>query len=195
MKLGALGLLVVISVLPLRAQNLLAESLEKGTWDFGVFVGGGTGLLAAKNTQFVMAGVHVGRVLTDEYLSGWARGNFEFAGDFMPVVEVFQPRHATYGGSFTPIMLRWNFTSYHHVAPYMLLSGGGLVTWDNVPPGNTSTFNFVAGGSIGTLLFTRPKRALAFETRWVHISNANLGVQNPQLVSNFMFTVGYNWFK
>jgi hypothetical protein len=32
-------------------------------------------------------------------------------------------------------------------------------------------------------------------SRWVHISNAELGTYNPQLVSSCMFTVGYTWFN
>jgi lipid A 3-O-deacylase len=194
-NLGALALLALISVAPLRAQSLPGEPLQKGTWEFGIFAGGGTGLVGAPNTQFVISGVHVGRIMSKERLHGWMRGNFELAGDFMPLFEVIQRTRPTYGGNFTPIIARWNFTPHRRFMPYMELSGGALATRDNVPPGNTSAFNFVAGGSIGTLLFVGSKKALVFESRWLHISNANLGTENPQLVSNFMFTVGFNWFK
>jgi hypothetical protein len=53
----------------------------------------------------------------------------------------------------------------------------------------------VAGGSGGVHIFLRPKRALTLETHWIHISNAELGRQNPNLSANFIFTVGYTWFK
>jgi hypothetical protein len=65
----------------------------------------------------------------------------------------------------------------------------------HMPPGNTSGFNFVAGGSLGFRIFVDKRRAINLETRWIHISNANLGTDNPQLVSNFAFTAGYNWYK
>jgi hypothetical protein len=196
MKLG-LGLFLSLIILssPLRAQDYPAKSMPQGAWDLGLFGGGGTGLLAAKQTHYAIAGFHVGRIITGEHLRGWARGNFEYAGDYMPLWEVYQGGHAVYGGNFTPIILQWNFTSNKRIAPYMSLTGGGLVTRDNVPPGNTSTFNFVAGGSIGFHVFVQKRRAISLETRWVHISNANLGTDNPQLVSNFAFTAGYNWYK
>jgi hypothetical protein len=194
-----LGLLLSLPLLSslAHAQDYPAKSMPQGTWDLGLFGGVGSGLLAAKQTHYAIAGFHVGRIITREHLSGWARGNFEFAGDYMPLWEVFQPKpgRATYGGNFTPFILQWNFTPNQRIAPYMSLTGGGLVTRDNVPPGNTSSFNFVAGGSIGFYVFVHKRRAINLETRWVHISNANLGTDNPQLVSNFAFTAGYNWYK
>jgi hypothetical protein len=196
MKLGiALLLSLFVFRSPLRAQDYPAMSMTQGTWDLGLFGGGGSGLLAAKNTQYVIAGFHVGRIMTREHLPGRARGNFEFGGDYMPLWEVYQPGHRVYGGNFTPIILQWNFASNKRIAPYMSLTGGGLVTRSNVPPGNTSTFNFVAGGSLGLRVFVHKRRAINLETRWMHISNANLGTDNPQLVSNFAFTAGYNWYK
>jgi hypothetical protein len=195
----SLALLVSLIVFSpsLRAQDYPAQSMTQGTWDLGLFGGTGSGLLAAKQTHYAIAGFHVGRIMTREHLPGWARGNFEFAGDYMPLWEVFQPGpgHAVYGGNFTPIILQWNFTSNKRFAPFMSLTGGGLVTRSNVPPGNTSTFNFVAGGSLGFRVFVHKRRAINLETRWIHISNANLGTDNPQLVSNFAFTAGYNWYK
>jgi lipid A 3-O-deacylase len=180
---------------PVRAQAPGEESLRQGTWDLGIFAGGGNGLFAASDTRYFLAGGRIGRVLTQDHVSGWARGNFEYATGFTPVFVVLQQGRAVYGGNFTPVMLVWNFTAARRIVPYILLSGGGLVTSDNVPPGNTSNFNFVGGGSFGLHAFLRPGRALTFETHWVHISNANLGRENPQLVSNFLFTVGYTWFK
>lgn len=181
---------------PARAQDEAAGPLERGTWDLGAFVGGGNGLVGASaaDTRYFVAGIRIGRVLSQEHFSGWVRGNFEYAGDFMPAFVVFQPGGAVYGGNFTPIMLVWNFTANRKIVPYLLLSGGGLVSTDNVPRGPTSNFNFVPGGSFGVHLFTRPGGALTLETHWIHISNANLGY-NPQLVSNFVFTVGYTWLK
>jgi hypothetical protein len=199
-SLGFLFSLILLSS-PVRAQDYPAASMTQGTWDLGLFGGFGTGLLAAKSTHYAIAGFHVGRIITREHLQGPFRGNFEFAGDFMPVWEVFQPGignapgHPVYGGNFTPVILQWNFTSNKRFAPFMSLTGGSLVTRDNVPAGYTSAFNFVAGGSLGFRVFVHKRRAINLETRWIHISNANLGTDNPQLVSNFAFTAGYNWYK
>ena len=188
-------LLPLFLIYPAAAQGLPSRSLSKGTWDFEFYTGGGTGLFAASDTQFYLAGGRIGRVLTSEHLGGWLRGNFEYDIEFSPVFVVFQPRQTVYGGSFAPVILKWNFTANSRAVPYLLLSGSGLVTSDNVPSGNTSCVNFVAGGSFGVHFFIRPKGAITVETHWVHISNADLGTQNPQLVSNFIFTVGYSWFK
>jgi len=157
-------------------------------------VGGGSGLFAASNTQYLLAGVRIGKILTDNHLPGWFCGNFEYAGDFEPLFEVFQPGQSVYGGSFLPVILKWNFTRNPRIVPYLMLAGGGIATSSNIPPGNTSTFNFTAGGSIGTYIFLRQGRAITLETHWMHISNADLGTQNPQLVANFFFTIGYTWF-
>ena len=178
-----------------RAQGLPAQSLTRGTWEFEPFTGGGTGVLRSSNTQFVIAGARVGNILTGEHLRGWIRGNFEFAADFMPLYLVMQRGGTVYGGSFKPVIFKWNFTSNHKVAPYALIGGGILFTSSNVPPGNTSTVNFTPQGAIGFHVFTRPKRAWDFEIQFVHHSNASLGTQNPGLNASILFTIGYNWFK
>jgi lipid A 3-O-deacylase len=177
------------------AQNVTSESFSRGRWELGAFAGGGTGLFGASYTQYVIVGARFGRILTHEHLHGWPRGDFAYAGDFMPIYDVYSGGRRIYGGNFTPIILKWNFTANHRFVPYILLSGGGLVSTSNVPPGDTSDFNFDAGGSFGVNLFTRRRQAITLETRWMHISNADLGTYNPQLVSNFLFTIGYTWFK
>ena len=45
----------------------------------------GNGLFDRTNVQFVRAGVRVGRVMTGELGSGWARGTFEEDVEIMPV--------------------------------------------------------------------------------------------------------------
>ncbi|HEV2615605.1 MAG TPA: acyloxyacyl hydrolase [Candidatus Acidoferrales bacterium] len=178
-----------------RAQGLPSQSLTRGTWEFEPFIGGGTGLLRSSNTQFVIAGARVGNVVTGEHLHGWARGDFEFAADFMPLYLVMQPGGTVYGASFKPVIFKWNFTSNHKIAPYALIAGGVLFTTSNVPPGNTSYVNFTPQGALGFHIFTRPKRAWDFEIQFVHHSNASLGTLNPGLNASVLFTVGYNWFK
>lgn len=193
----ALGAIVTSLFLPpvAQAQGLPSQSLTRGTWELEPFVGGGTGVLHSSNTQFIVAGARVGRVLTGEHLHTWARGNFEFAADFMPLYLVMQPGGTVYGASIKPVIFKWNFTSNHKIAPYALIAGGVLFTSSNVPPGNTSYVNFTPQGALGFHVFTRPKRAWDFEIQFVHHSNASLGTFNPGLNASVLFTVGYNWFK
>jgi hypothetical protein len=177
------------------AQDLPSKSISKGTWEFGLFSGGGIGLNHADDTKFFYAGGRVGRVLTRDHLSGWMRGNFEWAADFMPAYVVFAPGKAVYGGSFKPVIWKWNFTSGKKIAPYFAIAGGVLFSTDNVPPGNTSYVNFTPQGVFGAHIFLKRGRALLLEGAIVHHSNASLGTYNPGYNAALFFTVGYSWFK
>lgn len=176
-------------------QDLPTRSLTKGTWEFGLIGGGGEGLGMRTNTQFMYAGGRVGVVLSHEHLSGWMRGNFEWATDLMPIYVVFPPQSAIYGGSFKPVMWLWNFTSGKKIAPYFGPEAGVLFSAHNVPPGNTSYVNFTPGGVFGAHIFLKKGRALILEGAIVHHSSASLGTQNPGYNGSFFFTVGYSWFK
>src|SRR5215469_1120553 len=178
-----------------NAQSLPEQSLSRGAWELQPFIGGGTGLGHADTTQFLIAGGRVGKIITGDHLHGWARGNFEFAADFMPLYLVMQPGGAVYGASFKPVIFQWNFTSGKKIDPYALIAGGILFTTSNVPPGNTSYVNFTSQGALGFRFFTRPKRSWNFEIQAVHHSNASLGHLNPGLNASLLFTLGYSWFK
>jgi hypothetical protein len=178
-----------------RAQNSASLSLAKGAWEFEPFIGGGTGLGKSSNTQFLIAGGRAGKILTGEHLRGWARGNFELATEVMPLYLVMQPGGAVYGGSFKPLIFKWNFKGNGKIAPYALITGGVLFTTSNVPPGNTSDVNFTPQGALGFYFFQRRKRAWDFEIQAVHTSNASLGHLNPGFNGSLIFTLGYSWFK
>lgn len=177
------------------AQDMPAKSLEKRTWELGLFGGGGTGLNHADDTRFFYAGGRVGRVLTGEHFSGLLRGNFEWAADFMPAYVVVTPGGSIYGGSFKPVIWQWNFTSGRKISPYIAIAGGVLFSTNNVPPGNTSYVNFTPQGAFGAHVFLKRDRALLLEGAIVHHSNASLGTQNPGYNAALFLTVGYSWFK
>lgn len=178
-----------------NAQSLSSQSLVRDAWEFEPFIGGGTGLGHADTTQFLIAGGRVGKIITGNHLHGWARGNFEFAADFMPLYLVMQPGGAVYGASFKPVIFQWNFTSHKTIDPYALIASGILFTTSNVPPGNTSYVNFTTQGALGFRFFQRPKRSWNVEIQAVHHSNASLGHLNPGLNASLLFTLGYSWFK
>jgi lipid A 3-O-deacylase len=177
------------------AQDLPSTSLTRGTWDLGAFAGGGTGLGKSDDTQFFIAGGRVGRVLTGEHFSGWARGNFEWAIDLMPAYIVFPPTSAVYGGSFKPVIWQWNFTGGKKISPYAAVAGGVVFSRRNIPPGDTSTVNFTTQGVFGVHIFTRQSRALQLESAFGHLSSASLGNHNPGYNAFFTFTIGYTWYK
>jgi hypothetical protein len=199
MKL-ALALLLFASAKVAIAQdfssaNLPARSLTKGTWDFGLVGGGGTGFSYARDTQFVYAGGRIGRILTKDYGEGLGRGNFEWAVEMLPLYTVLTPSGAVYGGSFKPAVWRWNFTGGKSMAPYVSIAGGILFSTRNLPPGNTSWVNFTPEAALGDHIFLKPGKALLIEVAYVHHSNAGLSAYNPGYNASAFFTVGYSWFR
>ena len=168
--------------------------LHNGANEFGAFVGGGNGFGKRSSTHMVYAGGRWGKVLTDDALSGWLRGNFEFALEVMPIYKVFQAGDDAVGASFTPVILKWNFLHHGPVKPFVTLAGGLLITNHDVPL-NTNNTNFMPQGGFGLHYLTSPNRAITAEAKYVHVSNASLANQNSGINASIQFTIGYTWFK
>jgi hypothetical protein len=190
------GLLLLILIGSSWAQDRLPQGQNRN-WDFSVWMAAATG---EENTnsfaeaQILSAGVFVGKTLTGEMGGGWRRGSLEYGFGLIPIFIHFKPEKL-YGGGFEPVILRWN-SSLHagRVAPYIELAGGGVRSNSNLPPGDTSNFNFTARGSGGIQIFTAKRRSLDLACRWWHISNANLGTMNPEF-NGVQVSLGYHWFK
>jgi lipid A 3-O-deacylase len=195
MKLLAAALFALLIAPAISAQDLVSSSLTRGTWEVGVFAGGGDGFGKSDNTQFMVAGSRIGWVLTGNHLPWIFRGNFEWAVDLMPVYIVFPPNSAVYGASFKPAIWQWNFTHWKKASPYFAAAGGVLFTRQNIPPGDTSQVNFTPQADFGVHIFTREGRAITLELDAVHHSNASLGNQNPGYNGSYFFTIGYTWYK
>jgi len=193
-----IGVLLLLVFLSSRAfaQNL--PPLERaGSWDFSVWTAGETG---AENTysfteaQIWSAGVFVGRVITRERGEGWRRGSLEYGFDFVPVFRTFG-NQSNHGLGGHPLILRWNFAPRTpRLSHYIEVAGGALSTKVNLPPGDTSSFNFTAKAGAGLYLWTRRRQALDMGLHWSHISNGNLGSSNPDY-TGLQLTVAYHWFK
>jgi hypothetical protein len=177
------------------AQESASHSLRKGTWELGLFGGGGAGLASVDDTRFVYLGGRVGRVLIQDRFSGWRRGNLEWAIDLMPVYTVFALNNPVYGGSFKPAIWQWNFTSGKKIAPYASIAGGILFSTSNLPPGDTSWVNFSPQVAFGAHIFVNSGRAVLLEGAYVHHSNSGLGTFNPGYNASILFTVGCSWFR
>jgi len=186
--------------------------MREGTFEFGVWAGGGTGVGERSHTKFFNTGVRLGKVLTPNFGPSFLRGNFEFAGDIVPIWLIWQDsfrvrtnaagqqvaipeRERVYGGSFHPVILKWNFTRSKRVVPYIAAEGGVLFTKDDVPFPDTSNVNFTPGGDFGVQIFTKPTQAVVFSVHATHISNASMGDHNPGVNAAFLFRLGYHWFK
>lgn len=178
-------------------------ALSKGNWELGVFGGGGVVASHSPDTEFLVVGGRLGRIMTAEHFPGWLRGNFEMAGELMPAYVVFTPRQDFLGGipakniygvSVKSIPAQWNFTANRRVVPYLRVAGGILYSTSNVPPGDSSRINFTPQFGGGFHWFVRPHRSLDFGCDVVHTSNANLGNTNLGYDYSFVATVGYTFF-
>lgn len=168
---------------------------QSRAWDLSVWAAVATGEEHSNSfseAQIFSAGVFVGHPLTREIGRGWRRGSFEFGADFVPVFMQLAPQKIT-GTAFDPVLVRWN-SNRGHVTPFAEVGGGGLHTRVNFPQGNTSNFNFLARAGGGVLISTRRAQALEISCHWWHVSNANLGTQNPEF-NGIQVGLGWHWFK
>ncbi len=177
-----------------EASKVTDTPLHEGTNEFGAFVGGGNGFGKRSGTHFFYGGGRWGKVLTDDVLSGWLRGNFEFALEVLPYYSVYQEGDNAFGASFTPVILKYNFIHHGKVKPFATIAGGLLITNHDVPQ-NTNNLNFTPQGGFGIHYLTSPKRAITGEIKYVHVSNASLANQNSGINASIHFTIGYTWFK
>ncbi|MFB3916575.1 MAG: acyloxyacyl hydrolase [Terriglobales bacterium] len=186
------------------AQELGAGALKKGATEINLWVGGGSGLGESSDFQMLNAGVRLGKVLTGSHGPGFLRGNLEYAADLVPLYLFVQDRvvapgatdrQTVYGGSISPLILKWNFTSGKRIAPYIALEESAIFTTDDVPAGDTSTINFASGFGSGLQFFRGDNHALSLSGHLMHISNASIGNHNPSINIALQFRLGYQWWK
>jgi lipid A 3-O-deacylase len=189
--------ILLLLLVPTSYAQAEPSQARPRTWDFSVWITGGTGeehTNSLSEAQILTAGFFVGKVLTDEIGSGWRRGRFEYGVDVIPLFRQFRPQTA-YGGGFEPVILRWNSSlRTARFAPYIELAGGAIRTNTNFPSGDTSNFNFTARGGGGIQIFAKSHRSIDIGCRWSHISNANLGTRNPEF-NGIQVSLGFHWFR
>jgi len=177
MKLTAVcTLLAALAFSTAAAQQGPANPLEGASsrqpFEYGVLVQGGNGLTDNRDGfHFLSAGVHAGRVLTNNRGSGFLRGNFEYAVEVFPYWQSFTPKFQrvscvqpgaiitcsapyTVGGTFTgasitPIILRWNFARHGKFTPWFQGAGGVLWTNHKYPAYGDTTVNLTTNGPNG----------------------------------------------
>lgn len=195
MKISAAVCLLVVLCLvaPMVAQD--SAELKSPGWNLGLFAGGGRSVTVTPSAGIFTAGGSVGRVLTNQHGGGFLRGTFEMGVEGYPAYMFFSQGHSTYGAAITPVLFKWNFTSGKKVVPFFEAAGTAIFTSENFPAGDTAKTNFASGAGIGMHIFTRPKQAVKFDVRSVHISNASIGNHNPGVNAALVFNLGYTWFK
>ena len=176
-RLTLLPALVLISVCQLQGQvpeartNAIETASLHQPFESGVIFQGGNGLTDMRGGfHFLWAGVHAGRVLTNNFGPGPLRGNFEYAVEAFPYFEAFTPKTQRifcqgidgsavvectppyevggnyHGVSFTPIIMRWNFARHGSFTPWVQGAGGVLWTNHKFPAYGNTQINLKENG-------------------------------------------------
>lgn len=137
----------------------VAEVREKRLWELAPFVNGGKGVGNRADFKFLWAGFELGKPVTPVLHAGILTGQFELAGNIMPLWLAFTPAPGlqtrmcigpsgatipcivlvgggTYHGlSLTPVIFRWNFlTRSRRIQPWFQGAGGLIYTTHKFPP-------------------------------------------------------------
>lgn len=194
--------MVVLSTL---AQNKSTDSFDKGTNEFGVWLGGSpnspTVFGAATDRKLVLAGLRYGKVFaTTRFVA------FEFTSDFIPYAMVYQPDRVRVGNpraqlavrarGASPLGLKLILNRSAGIKPFVNASGGFLWFERGTPVevlGATRfNFTFEFGGGVHVPLGT--SKALSLGYKLHHFSNARITGVNPGLDSN-VFYVGFSFLR
>ena len=143
--------------------------------------------------QVWTSGIYIGQGITNPAGKSWLRGTLEYGFNVIPVFVNSRP-DVIYGGGFEPIVLRWNFAHSGRFIPYIELAGGGLLSSSNFPSGDASNFNFTTRGGGGVHIFDTSRHSCDIGFQYLHISNANLGNDNPAF-NGLQLAIGYHWYK
>ena len=189
----------------ISAQNKDADSFDKGTHEFGVWLGGSpndpTIFGSATGRKLVVAGLRYGVVFaTTRHLA------FEYTSDWIPYVMVYQPQSvrlgnpraqlAVRGRGASPIGLKLVLNRQSGIKPFVNASGGFLFFEKGTPievlGATRFNFTFEFGGGVQIPLGTRKTISLGYKLH--HFSNARITGVNPGLDSNVIY-VGFSLLK
>lgn len=168
---------------------------EVGTWDLSVWANEAVGNSAYGDVGDIYVsttGFRTGYVFVRPELHGRLRGTAEYFFDVIPVFVLTKPK-VIYGGGLSPIGFKWNFIGGRH-HPFVETSLGGILSTRNVPPGDTSNFNFTVTCRGGLTLASHSRSAITASVGFWHFSNAHMGNTNPSL-NALQFGIEYHWFR
>jgi Lipid A 3-O-deacylase (PagL) len=167
-----------------------------GTRDIALWGGAGPAIEGARSafeTGIWIAGANVAWVLAAKPGSARFDGTLEYGfglnGNFFDT-----NGKRAFGGGMDPIILRWSFYRPLLGIQYIEAVGGGLFTNTTIPPGKTSSFNFFPRVGIGWTLLHQPRNSLDLKLAYWHLSNADLGANNPSL-NGLQLQLAYHWLK
>lgn len=177
--------------------NCQERSVANWKTDYSIWFTTATGeenTNSLSEAQIFKGGFSLGRSIKHVPGAGWRTGDLEYSFSVASLFLQLGPQ-GRHGVGFEPVILRWNsHVGLGRATPYIELAGGGLRTNGNFPAGNTSNFNFTVRGGGGVYLRTKGREALDLGLGWSHISNANLGTQNPEF-NGIELRIAYHWLR
>jgi hypothetical protein len=188
-------LVIVIFVFSAAARGRAQAGPKEGGNEIQVWAGGGHSVAGGTSgTEVFNAGGRYGWVITGLHWPSLLRGRFEYTVEVVPVYLIFQPANTAYGWGFNPLGLKWDFERHGRFSPYLELDGGALFSNHDVPT-YTNDVNFTPSAAFGTHVLGE-KYNWSVEVRYLHISNAGLGMFNPGLNTvQVRLGVGRFWKK
>jgi len=95
----------------------------------------------------------------------------------------------------TSLLLRLGFKPVGRMLPYFDVGTGPVhITIDANAPEITGHTQFLSQGGVGLQYFFKPQRALVFEYRYFHMSNAGIAQPNHGF-NGSMVTIGFRWLR
>lgn len=157
-----------------QPTNPIDTASTRQPHEYGILIQGGKGFTDQRDDfKFLMAGVHAGRVLTNNHGTGAFRSNFEYAVEAFPYWQSFTPNFQrvscfqapgtavitcsqpyAVGGRFTgvsitPVILRVNFARHGRLVPWAQAAGGILWTNHKYPSYGDTKVNLTTNGPNG----------------------------------------------
>jgi lipid A 3-O-deacylase len=174
------GLVAVVAFGPTTAR---AQSIQAGTLEWTLAVGGGASLPDEDRRLETVTSVHllphVGYFVTGEIGGGTLRGNFELLVE-PTLIYLDASNSATVVG--VAVLPRWLFAAFPRVRPYLEMGGGVLAGQIDLRQTNCDV-NFVLEGGAGAMIFVAERVALTLGVRLHHVSNANRCSENEGINS------------
>lgn len=186
------------------ASGLVSESASqpapgpwwtnRGRWTFGFQVGFALQNAIPRNISHInllVAQPQLGLIVWDSPCSRWPARRFEILS------EGFLGNAVHPGGRVTghTLLLRFDAKPRRKFVPFMDLGAGVLdTTLFNRAPELSGRLQFTPQGGFGVQYFFRPQRAIVFEYRYMHMSNADIQLPNLGYNSS-MVMVGFRWLR
>ena len=166
------------------AQERGGAGNEFGVWFDGQFGTGHAFSSTINSRMYQVEGRYSRLVYTNRLLA------LRYLAEVIPVSVVGDPqangqRVYAYGAGGSPVGAQVNFLNRRRIQPF-LTSGGGFLYFNRRMFGATQ-FNFTAQLGAGVQVFTSRHHSIDFGYKYHHISNANLGRNNPGLDSHTVF--------